>query len=131
MGIGYVIYVDGDGPIEYFETLPDLGTNNIAEYVAVSRAIEKAQQLAKKLGTCQIIIHSDSQLVINQINDEWTVRQQALKGYYKLIKEQLYNSPHEYEFIWVPRETAEQKLADALSKKGNPFFINKRKFGFK
>lgn len=50
-------------------------TNNVAEYTALVKALEAA----KRAGASQLLIHSDSELLVKQINGEYRVRNPALK----------------------------------------------------
>ena len=52
-------------------------TNNIAEYEALHLGL----QLLKKLGAKRITVHGDSELVIRQINGEYTAKHPRLKAY--------------------------------------------------
>lgn len=50
------------------------GTNNVAEYNAVIDAL----LISRNLGLEKLVVHSDSQLVIKQLNAEWAVRNPEL-----------------------------------------------------
>lgn len=50
-------------------------TNNIAEYTALIKALEKAQTL----GLSSLTIHSDSELLVKQMNGEYRVKNADLK----------------------------------------------------
>ena len=98
---GKIIYEDKDylGPDK---------TNNFAEYQGVIHALELAKQ--KKIK--HLIIHSDSQLVIDQLNGKSEVKSSKLKPLYSQCKEILKAIPS-YEFIHILRR--ENKGADALA----------------
>lgn len=51
-------------------------TNNVAEYTALLRALESAEQIGAK----RLDIASDSELLVRQINGEYRVRNEGLKG---------------------------------------------------
>lgn len=83
-------------------------TNNEAEYLAL---IEVLKHLAET-STRNVVIRGDSQLVINQINGDWRVKEQHL--YPLCIQAQdliVESAPVRLE--WVPRE--QNKQADRLS----------------
>jgi ribonuclease HI len=72
----FVIAAPG-GPIEEYGKLGDT-TNNIAEYTALLRALEKAAALS--LG--RLHIHSDSELLVKQMNGEYRVKNPEIKELY-------------------------------------------------
>lgn len=74
--------------------VPDLRTNNKMEYLALILALREAPQGAK--------IYSDSQLVVNQVNDEWKVKSQNLL---KLCLEAQQLLEEKTAILkWIPRE---------------------------
>jgi len=107
MGIGVVIYKDGKKAGEMSEYLGN-GTNNIAEYTAVIRALEYARESGEK----EIHVKSDSQLVVRQLNGEYKVRDEKLKTLKRKIDSLREGMSVRFEHI--PRERNEE--ADALSK---------------
>ena len=54
------------------------GTNNIAEYHALIYALAIAQHLEDN-----VVIKSDSKLVVEQVNGNWKVKDQTLKTLYR------------------------------------------------
>src|SRR5262245_10073769 len=50
-------------------------TNNVAEYTALIKALEKA----KTLGLSRLLINSDSELLVKQVNGEYRVKNDDLK----------------------------------------------------
>ncbi len=74
----FVIDRDGQPSIEEAECLGDT-TNNQAEYTALVRALERAL----KLGTHhRLLIHSDSELMVKQMNGEYRVKNADLRDLY-------------------------------------------------
>ena len=69
-----VINAPGRPPIEEFGTLGK-ETNNVAEYTALIKALEKA----KSLGLSRLLINSDSELLVKQVNGEYRVKNDDLK----------------------------------------------------
>ena len=53
-------------------------TNNVAEYTAFIRALEKAAAL----GGRKLVVFSDSELLVKQINGEYRVKNEELKSLY-------------------------------------------------
>jgi ribonuclease HI len=86
-------------------------TNNVAEYVAASRALEWL--LAQKYRGA-VVMMGDSQLVIRQMTGEYEVRAEHLGPYHEWLG-QLAGQFSHVEWKWVPRE--ENRVADALSKR--------------
>lgn len=107
MGIGIVIYRDEVRIEELSETL-GYGTNNIAEYTAVIRALETAHSL----GETEIHIKSDSQLLVRQLNEEYKVRDPVLVDLKQKISKLRVGLKITFEHI--ARE--HNKEADKLSK---------------
>ncbi len=58
-------------------------TNNQAEYRAIIAALEKAI----RLGARQVVLNSDSELVVKQIQGSYRVKKAALKSLYRRVKE--------------------------------------------
>jgi ribonuclease HI len=86
-------------------------TNNVAEYVAATRALE---YLASRGYTGRVQVLGDSQLVIRQMQGEYAVRADHLKDYHEHLTA-LARRFAQVEFLWVPREQNER--ADTLSKR--------------
>jgi ribonuclease HI len=107
MGIGVVIYRDGVRVEELDEYLGD-GTNNVAEYTAVIRALETAHEM----GETKVHLKSDSQLLIKQLNNEYKVKDAKLKPLKKRAEELCRGL--EIHFEHIPREKNSE--ADRLSK---------------
>ena len=58
-------------------------TNNHAEYRAIIAALEKAI----RLGANRVEMHSDSELVVRQINGQYRVKEASLKPLYQKVKQ--------------------------------------------
>ena len=69
-----VISLPGRAPVEESGVLGK-ETNNVAEYTALIKALEKA----KHLGLTRLRIHSDSELLVKQMNGEYRVKNDDLK----------------------------------------------------
>ena len=107
MGIGIVIFRDDDRIEEFSDYLGE-GTNNIAEYSAVIRALEAAH----RLGETEVHIRSDSELVVRQLNNEYKVKDAKLKPLKRRIDK--LREGMKVSFEHIPRE--ENEDADALAK---------------
>lgn len=84
-------------------------TNNEAEYHAVIGALEKAASTPYR----QIVIHSDSELVIRQINGEYTVKKSHLRELY-LREKELEEHFDSVGFVNLPRDDPWICIVDAL-----------------
>jgi len=73
----FVIAIDGQPPIDGAATI-GTATNNIAEYTALIRALEKSAELGLK----QLDILSDSELMVKQMNGEYRVKNADLQDLY-------------------------------------------------
>lgn len=69
-----VIQLPGRSPIEEYGVIGK-ETNNVAEYTALIKALEKA----KALGLNRLRIHSDSELLVKQMNGEYRVKNEDLR----------------------------------------------------
>ncbi|VVB98039.1 Ribonuclease HI [uncultured archaeon] len=107
MGIGVAAY-HGRVLVRELSEYIGKGTNNIAEYTAVVKALE----LAKELGESEIEIRSDSELLIKQMNGEYKVKMPHLKELKAKIR--VLEKGMKVKFKWVPRE--QNSAADLLSK---------------
>jgi ribonuclease HI len=108
-GIGVVISRDGEKIVEYNEFIGN-STNNLAEYMA----LKKALKMASIMNDEEITILSDSELVVKQRTHNYKVRSKRLKTIFREI------SNLEKSFKWVryrhiPRE--ENRAADLLANK--------------
>jgi ribonuclease HI len=110
-GAGMVIF-DGNG-IEIFRDSVFLGkmTNNMAEYEALLRALQKAQEH----GGQDVVIYTDSLLVANQVAGTYKINNNILRQYVVRVKNIISNFTH-FAIQYIPRE--ENRIADKLAKGG-------------
>ena len=85
-------------------------TNNQAEYKAIIAALEHAITL----GANQVEIHSDSELVVRQINGEYRVKKATLKPLYQKVK-RLQSQLKSFIITHIPRQ--QNTEADNLANK--------------
>jgi len=121
---GYIIYRNGMEVarccgIIGAGMLGDYTSNNIAEYHALIKLLEKLIELGIKE---DIEIYGDSQLVINQINGVYRVRSERIKPLYEKALE-LLKMLQNVKLIWIPREM--NREADGLSYKAYIEFMNR------
>ena len=88
-------------------------TNNEAEYKAIIFALKKAKQLLgkKKIKNTEVIVNSDSELVVNQLNGKFKILHPELGPFFIAIWNLKFDFPR-LEFKYIPRE--QNKLADRL-----------------
>ena len=106
---GKIIYSDSGLAAEPFSSE---STNNVAEYVALTRALEWLIQ--RNLLPERIEIRSDSQLVVNQLMGSYKVRAKRIIPLYSKVM-QLKSEFHDLQIRWVPRE--KNREADMLTNK--------------
>lgn len=104
----YAFIINGPGT-QAVEEKGCLGstTNNQAEYTALVRALQKAVEL----GIQRLLVHSDSELLVKQMNGEYRVKNESLRELYDQAKE-LSRRLERVTFRHVPRE--QNKRADEL-----------------
>lgn len=85
-------------------------TNNVAEYTALANALEWL--VANDFTSEKILIKSDSQLVVNQMNGTYKIKAKKIIPLYKQAV-MLKSKFSELEIRWVPRE--QNKEADMLT----------------
>lgn len=74
----YVIQKANESPVEHAEKIGKT-TNNVAEYTALVAALEKAAELGLK----SLHIHSDSELLVKQMNGEYRVKSEDLQDLFR------------------------------------------------
>jgi ribonuclease HI len=85
-------------------------TNNVAEYTALAKALEWL--VNNNFTSEKILIKSDSQLVVNQMNGTYKIKAKKIITLYKQVL-LLKSKFQDIEIIWVPRE--QNKEADRLT----------------
>ena len=95
--------------MKYTARLQYQTTNNEAKYEALLKGLE----LAKSLGTVSVVVHGDSQLIINQVNRMCEAKEGWMKKYLNRVR-QFVKKFKEASFVQLPRE--ENIKADALAK---------------
>lgn len=116
-----ILVLDSGGKVldKRREYLGDSLTNNSAEY----RAVRQGLEVARHYTSLRVIVHSDSELVIKQLNRKYRVRDDALFALHKEIRslEAVYvevcylHLPRENEFLKQAHCEAEQALVEHLT----------------
>ncbi|MFA0769209.1 MAG: hypothetical protein OXFUSZZB_002537, partial [Candidatus Fervidibacter sp.] len=111
-GIG-VVACDEKGQVVATRQRPlPSATNNEAEYQAVLEGL----RLARELGASEVIVFSDSELVVRQLQGAYQVRSEGLKGLWREAKA-LMRQFRRCEIRHIPREQNAQanRLAQQAS----------------
>ena len=95
--------------LKYGVQLKFPATNNEAEYERILTGL----RLGKALGAKNLLIQSDSKLVIGQIKGEYEAKEERMQKYLKLAR-QLAQEFDTVEFIQIPR--SQNMGADEVSK---------------
>ena len=88
-----------------------VATNNVAEYTAAIRGLERAREL----GATRVLLRSDSRLLIEQLAGRWKVKNATLQVLHHEARS-LIKGFEEVRFEHVRRERNVQ--ADALANRG-------------
>lgn len=114
-GIG-VLIIDSSGKRTELKKYLGEKTNNQAEYSALILALENLINLKDS----EIIIQTDSQLIANQMNGSWRVKDKGLKSLYTLAKK-LCEQYSKLSINYIPR--TQNKEADRLANEAiNEYF---------
>lgn len=116
MAIGIVFFGENGAVLHEYKECIGTGTNNEAEYRAIIKALEillkskwcQGDNLADKKAVCRL----DSQLVVEQINGNWKIKQDHLKEFIARINELKSEMQFLVTFVHVRRE--QNKAADKL-----------------
>ncbi|MGB6033309.1 MAG: ribonuclease HI family protein, partial [Bacteroidota bacterium] len=84
-------------------------TNNIAEYTALLKLLERMRSVE----CSRMIVHSDSELMVKQLNGFYRVRNKGLKRYHARFQELKKILPFDIHIRHIGRE--ENKDADRLA----------------
>ena len=101
---------DGEVVAEIAEGI-GVATNNVAEYTAAIRGLERA----RGLGATHVLLRSDSRLLIEQLAGRWRVKNPALQRLHHEARS-LIKDYEEVRFEHVRRERNVE--ADALANRG-------------
>jgi ribonuclease HI len=116
--IGYAIYDDSGICLETNSKYIGTRTNNVAEYEALLWGMDQA--CAHCRGS--VVFHSDSELIVHQVNGDWRVKKEHLRPLVERVlgKKVLFKS---FQILHLPRTNlhiaAVDKMAnDVLDKAG-------------
>ena len=107
-GVGIIIRSPEGDIIKRAICLQYATTNNEAEYEALLTGLK----IAKMLGATKLDVHSDSQLVVGQVNGEYKAKEERMLQYLNLVRHQM-SRFHEVKLTRIPRE--QNAVADQLA----------------
>ena len=110
LGIGAVLNAP-DGAVRHISRAAGIGDGNAAEY----RALIALLELAVALRVTRLIVHGDSQVVIQDVSGQMPVRTPALAPSRVRVM-RLMRQIASVELVWIPR--ARNTDADALARRG-------------
>ncbi len=110
-GAGMVIFDENGTEISRDSIFLGKMTNNMAEYEALLRALEKAQEH----GAQDLVVYTDSLLVANQVIGTYKINNDILRQYVVKVKNIISNFDH-FAIQYIPRE--QNRIADKLAKNG-------------
>ena len=125
---GYAIYRDGKEWKTGHGFDGEPVSNNHAEYAGLIEALRSVAEFADE----EIVVKSDSKMLVNQMSGDWKVSKRAFKnpveGSYVekyLTAKEVAKSFSRLRFVWIPRE--QNTEADALSRVAYHEQISKRR----
>lgn len=108
-GIGIVLKdAEGNVLLTHREYIGQ-ATNNVAEY----RALLTCLSLVSQFPCTHLVIKSDSELMVRQLQGKYRVKEPHLKTYFEQVRARLQEAPYRYEIVYVGRE--ENREADELA----------------
>ena len=87
-------------------------TNNVAEYEALLACLAKAREL----GCSELVVHSDSQLMVRQLLGQYKVKDRNLQRYFRKVKQLIQDAAFLFTINHVERK--ENLEADLLANAG-------------
>lgn len=111
-GIGVIMRDERGGVLYSFGGYIGVTTNNVAEY----RALIHCLKAASGLGCTELIVHSDSQLMVRQLGGEYRVKDPKLALLHREAAGLVKSSPFAIRFVHVEREA--NREADMLANAG-------------
>jgi ribonuclease HI len=111
-GIGLLVRTETGQPVLAEHGYIGMATNNIAEYTALVALLKRA----KRWKCARLLVHSDSELMVRQLNGQYRVRDEVLRRLYQQVTRLVAGAPFPVEIVHIPR--AENHEADRLANMG-------------
>lgn len=113
-GIGIAIFDDQGRCQEEHAAFLGIATNNVAEYSALIACLRLVMNRFTQCSELQV--HSDSELLVKQLNGFYKVRDKKLQRFYKEVRQILANAPFRFSITHIRRE--QNSIADSLANRG-------------
>ncbi len=107
-GIGVILEQNDGSPVAEISDFFGITTNNHAEYLALLAGLKKAVELGAKT----VMVKSDSELLVRQLQGIYRVRNERLRRLFDSCRSYIEKFSR-FEIIHIPR--SENKRADALA----------------
>jgi ribonuclease HI len=104
VAIGVTIEYKNEPPIQIGRVVPNSTTNNQGEYDAVYYGLTQLMDL-KNNPACLVEVHSDSKLVVDQLNKTMQCKDSTLQRKRDIILELVEHLPVPVSFHWKPRNS--------------------------
>ncbi len=111
-GIGVILKNEQGATLEKVFGSIGKATNNIAEYKALLKCLKMVRNMPCK----QLVVHSDSELMVRQLNGEYRVKNATLKRFFLQAHKLIQDAPFTFEIRHVVRE--QNREADQLANLG-------------
>lgn len=114
-GIGVIVRDETGKEILRIHGHIGVATNNEAEYIALETLLRGVRKL-KNPPCTRLLVHSDSELMVKQVNGEYRVKDEGLRKHFSQVARLLEQSPFTVEVKHIPRE--QNRDADRLANIG-------------
>jgi ribonuclease HI len=110
-GYGIVLKNEDGETIETAGRYIGIATNNIAEYTSLLNCLKMVQKYPVR----SVMVHSDSLLMVNQMNGHYKVKNDHLKTLFVTIQKLLKEKNIHLEMVHIPRD--QNRDADKLARR--------------
>ncbi len=117
-GIGWLILDESGKPVREGGRYIGVTTNNVAEYNALIEGLK----MALEEGADEILVRSDSELMVRQVSGDYRVKNEGLLPLFVQARRLLLRFKR-WRIEYVPRE--QNRRADALANRGIDRKVNK------
>jgi ribonuclease HI len=111
-GIGVIVRDENNKVVLSRSAYIGLSTNNMAEYTALITLLREARALE----CSRLVAHSDSELMVRQVNGKYKVKDSELKKLHGTVRQLVASLPCPFELKHIPREMNGD--ADRLANEG-------------
>lgn len=111
-GVGVIVRDESGREILSISGYLGTATNNIAEYTALVLLLQKMQHIP----CTRLVVQSDSELLVRQVNGIYRVKDPGLKRKFAEVQQLRAAAPFTLELKYVPR--AQNAEADMLANRG-------------